>query len=368
MMESLVPQSTPTSLGLSSTHAAPILSAGPSLSGPSSSPQKLNITAILKNNYASPYSFQDFLAYTQHMKCDELVEYWRAVHAYHRKLSRTKDISGGSYKNRGHGERDEENEDEDELDMGGDDILGPTNYPSISSAGSSTLVSHRPSIFKYDNLDSCTNSKELTASPIHLQSPSSTTQQHHHDRKSETPGGLLKSILNMLKMHEDAVGGHKGRPRASSDPHNALKGGQREEVPGEDIALPQVRESHPSSSLTMLADKVKNLSRVNSTQNDYALDIINLFIRQGSPKEINVPSKISKKILRDYDLGVRDLGLFQSSLDHVEFILHTSILPGFLSYASTLPGAASVTQRPKGPSPYVRKTDGLELVRKMAPK
>jgi hypothetical protein len=157
------------------------------------------------------------------------------------------------------------------------------------------------------------------------------------------------------------------RPRATSDPHKLV----REEVPVEYAVLPVVRESH-ASSLSMLADKVRELNDKSSNSNTNTFQqelnyILNTFVKQGAPKEVNIPNMITKKLLRDFDLGVRGSALFHSAIEHVEMILRTSCLPGFLSYAASLPGSGAITKK-KGNSVYVEKEDGLELVKKMTPK
>lgn len=213
------------------------------------------------------------------------------------------------------------------------------------NAGAVPDFHHRGSIFSYDNIDG---------------QPEDKNPNHIPTSKSNQPQSLLKRITKLNSWTEKSNPKNAPRKRAASDPQYV-----REEVEVE-VALAKVPES-VTSSLTMLNKKADQLSKDLKFDSEIK-DLIAVFIKQGSVKEVNIPSVITRKMMRDFELGVRGAPLFQATIDHVELVLKTSCLPGFIKYASALPGSAVVVTRPKLEDMYQEKDDGLQLVKKLAPK
>ena len=221
-------------------------------------------------------------------KCEELVEFWLAVNVYIDKLER---LNNGEPLS---------------------EIISSTERNSHQSGAP---WSHNVSIFEYDNLGS--------------------DQDCGAPRK---PGKL--SIIKAMTRFIVSDNNQKVamRKRASSDPK------PREEVPIE-TTLTRVKESTAASSLTMLTSRKMEMNR-NTSFSDDVESIVSMYLSPGALKEVNVPSKIVRRLQRDFEHGIRGLTLFQPVLDHVEIVLKTNCLPGFLCLAKSLPGGSDLIVRP----------------------
>lgn len=221
-------------------------------------------------------------------KCEELVEFWLAVNVYIDKFER--------------------------LNKG--EPLSDINSSGESSSNHSGVPgSRRLSIFEYDNLGS--------------------DQAGGEPRK---PGkmGIIQAMTRFIVS--DNYQKVAMRKRASSDPK------PREEVPVE-TTLNRVQESTATaSSLTMLTSRKMEMSR-NMSFSDDVESIVSIYLSPGALKEVNIPSKIVRRLQRDFEHGIRGQTLFQLALDHVEVVLKTNCLPGFLSLAKSLPGGSDLMNR-----------------------